>query len=424
MILPKKLNINDVRGWLFVIYVSLSSITTLPLWSMYQIQMQELVFILLFPLCLGYFQTRKFTRLDVCFALYLLVFAANVLIHRNKDTGLESVGTFYLVSMAFLWSRFLAEGKNMDIFMPRALKGMLWVAIGTGVAGFLLHLSGVYSGFGHIYVNYPYFGDIWRLDGLTWCNLLLSCLALASFFYTSFEKDNKTKLFVLALAVLIAALTVSKEIIVYIVLLAACIYWLHTEQLHKSHLFMLTGVLSVTMIVSTFFVFRPETRDIKVSAVSNESQVEYRPLTTVGGIAIHGTTYYYMAQSAIHMFHENPFGGIGSGRFMEKLNQYKENQLYPAKLEVYDTHDFYWGQLAETGMAYLIFLFFFLYEVYQLIKNRPGFANDVHVVLSVSMVFFLVTFLVGGSKHYRHFWVFLGIVNGYLLKKRVSELAS
>lgn len=413
---------NNMLGWLIIAYISSCCITTLSLFGIYQIQIPEVIFLLLIPLGIRYIKdTRQVTKLDTILFIYLIIFLVNAIFHPNAKTLTEVLGTFYVVIMSHIFSRFLSFKNNFEIYLPKAIYGLFFTSVISGLAGYLLHITGITNYFGHFYGNYPYFGDVWRLDGLTWCNLLVSCIMLSLLFLHIFEKDHKKLVYYTITGILVCALTLSKEIVILITILVMLYvsksYFVHYKK------FFAFGSCSVALFVGfmTFFAVRDKNLTFNESSISNNSQIGEEILFSGEGYAFHGTTYFYLAKSAAELFTENKVKGIGSGQFYDKILERQKIGKYPASLTPYDTHGFYLGQLSELGIFYLLFLGLFLFESIQFLQNKLQLDKVHLLVLSSILIYFLISYMVGGSKHYRHFWVFLGILNSYYLNNTIGR---
>lgn len=407
---------NSILGILIIAYAASCCITTLPFGGMLPIQISEIIFLFMLPFAPGYFRNVTVTRIDKILFLYLGIFLLNAAVHVEAVTRMEVAGTIYLVVMSLLLSRFFAEPGNYDKYLPKAMYGLYYTCIITGLGGYILHSLGISDYFGHIYGNYPYFGDIWRLDGLTWCNLLLSCIAFSTFFILSFEKKRERKILFAIAGLITGAFTVSKEMVIYAALLGIAASNFLSEK--KYHLLIKASclVLAVFMVCATFFAVKVKEEPLQSSHLTNETQIGEDVLFASGNFAFHGTTYFYMAKSAVTLLKDNILFGVGSGQFRDKLSELQEKGEYPPKLNVYDTHDFYLGQLSELGIFYMVFLVFFLRESFMILENKRNFDRELYIALVLTLSYFLISFLVGGSKHYRHFWVFLGLLNSCYIR--------
>jgi len=407
-------NLNVIVGWLFIGYISLCSVTTLPIFSIPQIQISEIFFILLLPLSFIYFKNRKCTSIDKLLFIYVSLFLINAIYHWNLTSTFETFGSIYLVLMSIILSRFLAYENNFNSYIKKSMLGLFGVTTITGVLGLLLHFLNIDHSFGSIYNDFPYLGDVWRLHGLSWSNLLLSCIALSSFYLILIDKKYTITFFIVLVSIIVTVFTLSKEIIIYSILMILGIY-LKKHFISKKIILGLVSILSIFMVWFTFFVFAPKGQSLEISKIGNPTQIVPIAVFNIGNYEFYGTTYFYMAKASLIFISQNPIWGIGSGQFSSQLQKAKSSGDYPSDLSVYDTHDFYWGQIAELGFLYVVFLGLLLVELYHLLNNRLQLEMKNFLFISLTFSYFLIAYLVGGSKHYRHFWIFIGIVNYFYL---------
>lgn len=409
-----KHTLNTYVGWCFVFYISCCCITDIAIFQLPQIQISELIFVGAFPFCFIYFDKIRLTNIDVALLAYVIVFMINAIYHQEKSIYLEAFGCIYLVVMSVLLSRFLAYQGNFSTYLPIAIKGLFVVSVLTGIVGLLLHYLNVDHSLGYIYKDFPYLGDVWRLNGYTWNNLLLSCIAFSSFYIIGFNSNVVKVLVFVFIALCISIFTLSKEILIFGGLLS---FGLLSRKyvMPKKTFFGIIIFLAIIMIWFTFFVSKPTSQSFEEAKINNSSQIDPNRLFSIAEYDFYGTTYFYMAKASIFMISNTPLVGIGSGKFSTELQDLQSKETYPPNLSVYDTHDFYWGQIAELGILYGIFLILFLLQFIRVLVNSLNLDKSQYIFIALSFSYFIISYLVGGSKHYRHFWVFIGILNYFYL---------
>jgi hypothetical protein len=267
-------------------------------------------------------------------------------------------------------------------------------------------------------------GDTVRLKGFTWCNLLLSAISLGLFFVHLFSYKKLVLYLIISGGIIVSLLTFSKEFVPFILLFMLMHFGLKTKyNLLYNCLPYFTILIASLMVVLTFFVIKPnynKTNYNTFSASSNTGVVNWNAGITVSNFTLYPTTYFYLFKNSLTFFKNHPYFGIGSGRFKLELDHLKENNAYPKSFQTDDTHDLYWGQVAELGVLYLFFLGGFFFLFIRIWKNNDLIIPvQYHTPIVYTFVFFFICFLIGGSKTYRHFWIFLAIVNSFYLRKEM-----
>lgn len=409
---------------LFLI-ISLSSITNLiKINNITFIQPQEIVFLISLPFIYLYLRnTISFTRLDKLILFYLSIFLCNLILNPSIETLIEVFGTFYLITLYFIVSRILVKSNNINLLIENSILGLLITSILTGLISYTFHALGITDRFMYRYYGFPYFGDVWRLNGFTWSNLLLSCISFCLFFLPKMKLNVIYKMGLTLIGFTIGLLTYSKEIIVLLSLFIFQLYSIYNNKFSRILLISYSAIISVPVIFFTFFVVKPTNMNRNDLNINNERQISKDAILKIGNLECYPTTYFFLFKSSIEMIKENPLSGIGSGKFYAALNNLKYK--YPEKFTSYDTHDFYWGQTAELGLLYILFLFFLFREILKIILNKNNLIPEkYHLTISLIFMYFLICYLVGGSKHYRHFWIFLGIVNAFILRRSEVKMSN
>jgi len=404
-----------------ILIIALSSITALlEIKGSRFIQPQEIVFLIFLPVNLSLLLNIKvFTFLDKLFSFYLLIFFINILANPSLTSLIETVGVTYLFTTYLIISRVFARGTDFDALLKNSIIGLLITSISIGTFSVLLHVFGFSDRFVSFYPKFPYLGDVWRINGFTWSNLLLSNIGFGLFFLVQIRIARIWKIILVSVGFCVGAFTLSKELVILFMLFTFLLYSFSKDRAPILFLLGYSGILATFAIVFTFFVLKPVDVTITDFNLENDTQIGSESILTINKIEFYPTTYFFLFKSSIEMIKQNPLFGLGSGRFKEELINLKG--IYPESLKKYDTHDFYWGQVAELGLLYVVFLVFFIRALGKIFFNE----NDIipkryHMIVSVTFLFFLICFLVGGSKHYRHLWIFFGIVNSFLIRDRNS----
>lgn len=407
-----------------ILIIAFASITELiEIKGTHFIQPSELVFLICSPI---YFlllrKERTFTKMDGLFLFYVLIFVVNLMLNPSAVTLFELLGVGYFYTLFLLISRVLAYSAEPDIFLTKAIVGLLGVSIFSGLLAYFLHILGLSDSFVYFYEGYPYFGDVWRVSGFSWSPILLSNICFCLFLLPQLGISGKWKVMLFILGFIVGCLTLAKEIVIFIALFAFLWYFRNAKGDRTKFLPLYSVPIAIAMVGLTFFVVKPAGLSKKEANLMNRGQIVQEPVFTTEKFELYPTTYYYLFQAAIALTRAEPITGVGSGRFKMELRELRKEGKYPGYFRVYDTHDFYWGQTAELGVIYLIFLVFFLKMAWEVIRNKDQFIpTQYHLSLSVIFIFFIITMMVGGTKHYRQFWIFLAIVNGFMLRNTLKN---
>lgn len=405
----------------FLLIISLAAITDfLKIKGHNFIQFSEIVFLVLLPFCFPLLKNLKFTRFDYLLIFYLLLHLGSFAIYQNFPTLAEFVGISYLFALYFLLSRFLSQVKNLDAFLTKAMVGLCTVAIVTGLISYLLHLFGITSKFMVFYRDYPYFGDVWRLRGFSWFNLLFSNICLCLFFLVILPIRTSWKYILTISGLLISLLTYSKELVLFLALYALLLASFRYKPLKNLKLLTVYSfALAVFMSTTTFFVIKPSHLSKANFNIENSKQIGAEAVFSIGQFDFYPTTYYFLFDGAIQLIPKAPLTGIGAGMFPEELDLLREQGRYPESISSLVVHDFYWGPTAELGLLYLVFLIWLFMELYALATNKARvFPEKYRFMLLLTFIFFLITFAIGGSKTYRQLWIFFAILNCFYLRAK------
>lgn len=404
--------------WLtYIILASNSNLWKLPYLDS-KFQLSEILFLFLFPLSIPLLKKIKYTPIDFLFLGYASLFIINVFFHPELNVLLEVSGTLYLVGMYFLLSRFLAQVPQIDTYLTKAFLGLLAFACISATIGYLLYVFGVSTRYVIDYKNYPYFGDVVRWRGFSASpNMLSSIICVSIFFIQSSTIKPLQKWLLTLLALGIAALTFSKELAAFFALL---LFMLVIPKLFKTLPLKITipyfSLLALVMVALTFFIYVPKQLEANLN-YDNKEVIAHEPILSTAQLDVIPTSYYYLFQSAKTFAAQHPIAGIGVGNFQFELKKLKEQGGYPSNIPIYETHDFYWGQIAEIGFTYFIFLFFLAWGYLHLIKNKAGVFNErYHLFFVISIIFILIESAIINTQHYRHYWIFFAIINNFYLR--------
>lgn len=95
------------------------------------------------------------------------------------------------------------------------------------------------------------------------------------------------------------------------------------------------------------------------------------------------------------------------GNFKQEIENKKEIGQYPATFNSYEAHDSYFGIVAQLGFGYLMFLISFFYSIVSIYKRLD---YQVKYPILLFLLYMMFESLSIGSLHYRHYYVFFGLL--------------
>ncbi len=390
-------------------------IVALPFFE-YKVQLFELVF-LGFIVYIGIKNIRllefdKWLKIDRALLFLLLLSVVNVLVHPESQVLLENMGTIYLIAVYYIISRVLRHSRDIQNVLRLGF-GSLAVAM-IVVCSFLILLyfimdikHGIY-----VYKNYPYLGNVIRLQGLSSSpGLLVSCIAFCMFMFQTAPIKKRNWLLPVLLFIL-AFLTLSKEFFwsCFLLLMYGFVQKFDLEK--QWWPYVTIGLVSIGILFFVFFL-PCQNRDCL-----KKSHVLGNPIKVTEKISIRPTSYFYLQKSALAQIVTHPIFGVGFGNYQKNNQAYKMAGFVPNNIPAYEPHDNFLSRVAEYGIGYLIFILLFfdgLGELYQRIKLRidAKFAG----ILLFLIIYIIIEGLYLGSMHFRHYWVTLGMFAGLILNE-------
>lgn len=364
----------------------------------------------------------KWTTIDravLCFAIALLL---NLATHFSVANCIEILGCFYLIFFYVFASRLLANGLDRGFVLKWGMLGNIGVCFLIGIIGCLLHLFINDHGYFRFYENYPYFGDTWRLIGLSSNNIIMTCLGMSILFIPFLKLRSIVEFPLIIFSIFICLLTYNKEIVVLIPLIVL-VYFYNSKKkyIHDKLVGIFYIGLSLISIFFTFFAFHKSNFNYEQTPIYNPEQVNTVVEFSFLNFDFHGTTYFYLFKNSISAFFENPIFGIGFNGLKSYITSHRDEGSYPIDLKLYGSHDMYWGPAAELGLFYILFLFLLGFAFKQLLSIKANIDTITYNSLIAVFLFFGISYFISGSVQYRHLWVFLAIVNSYLLSNQQSS---
>lgn len=385
-----------------------------------KIQPTELVFLLLAPLAIWTYGTSLWPR-DVFLRIGLGAYlGANVLsaaLSQNLSAGLEALGRIYLVLLALIVARYVADAP-----VERGRKLLDWFLYGTALlalctyAGYAWALGGELNSMVQVYGNYPYLGTVLRAKGFTaGAGMLIIVLLLPTLYAWRGWRSGRLRIWWFVLLLPLAGLTFAKEVLLLglgLLLIDPWVQQFFSGRGRRMRGFVVAAV-AITFWLGTHFIVQDRQ--------PFEDSDLYGTNYTAGTLVWEGkdkqvvqTSYLELKKAALSVTAQHPVLGVGPGQFGRALPAEKAAGRYPANLPDYDPHSTWLGALAETGIFGFIGLLLLVAAFWQLLRTIPPgtFPND--VLLSI-LLFLLLTAIMSVSKdvmNFRFIWFGLGILLG------------
>jgi len=374
----------------------------------YKLQISEILFLLLMIFSTVSFvkiKNLKLNKIDISFLFLSFLYILNFIFHFQDDVLIYIIGGFYLIFLYFIFSQYLinCELESIKYIFKKSADIGFWTLVGIGIIGFGLYYFFEYSKFVLVYHNYPYFGDVFRIKGFSYSpNLYISLLSFFTILKVAFSRLNYYHILIVFGLVL---MSLTKEGLILLSILFAIV-------LYKNKINYKFGIGSIIAagilyVFSSFFI---------VSFKKNNSSVETEKITRVqtekpifenNVLKLYPTTYYEVFKGGVIMSFENPFVGVGIGKFQIELSKLKNRNLYPKYFQSYQPVDSYFGYSAQLGLFYFIFVILFIRAV---IRKLSEFPINIKFYFTLFLLYIMFESMALGSFHFRHYYIFLAIM--------------
>lgn len=361
---------------------------------------------------------RRVTFLDWVVLVHLSSVLLSLLLYPHLQVLKEAIGTFYLGGCYLLFSRLFY--RFQDKFKKLVQTGFeLAIYSGLFLAGaaVVLVLFGNGSVLFYPYHNYPYWGDVLRLQGFASSpNLFFSNLSLATIFL--FAMDQK-KYKVLTISTLfVCLLTLSKGLL----LLMGLLLFVTCRQGKGGNLFCTKDLIylssiGILYVFLTWFTLRFDTELIRFNQQLNTEQMAPEPILDFNGISLHATTHFALQRASLQLIEDNGMIGCGFGNYKDGVEQLRIEGKYPQKFASYDPHDFYFAQIAELGFTAIVFLLLLPVTLIHTFRGLKFLNPAMRNAFLLSILFMMLESTCIGSLHFRHYWLLLAVLNGYYVVK-------
>ena len=369
---------------------------------------------LFFPLALWSFrrevteQVRRYRWLSLALAGYLLANFISATVAGSMAALVEAGARVYLGLLAYI---VLA---HVECYGIRSVASW-WRITTAGVAvaciltymGLLLGLSG--PGGWIVYVpDYPIFGTVYRLRGTATVFGMMYMLLLPGLLlcYARLRAGRGSGAIVV-LILLAAAVTLAKENVLFFIG-AVLLELRHRATSFHGPLLLVAAGLVGFLLLSTHFLVQPRGQDLMATIYTSG-----RTVYTGEDYVIAETNYTANKRAALIIGRENPWFGVGPGRFQDHTDDLVLHSQYPAHFGRFNPHSAWTGAFAETGLLGLLGL---IALVASLLYYRPAHWT----VAAVLLLLFLVASVFKDVMNFRGLWVLVGL---YLAGTTAREVA-
>lgn len=384
-----------------------------------KIQLTELLFpvvLILFPFA-GFkvwklSKNEKIATFFLCF--YLISNVISALLSKEISSLLEAAGRIYLaiffVILLFYFRQFDNAELKKRVCTIFVLMGALFSVL--CLSGYCLLMLNIKTSFLSHYIEYPYLGTIYRVQGPTFTPTMLVTILMTSLFFALpafYELNWKKSLLLFLSGIILTAciLTFSKTLI--LIFGGIGLWGLRKMGLKKSYLTVYFLFIILISIISTHFVFLTKGSG-QYEKYKHQHFFTDRFTVSVGNTEIYETSYLSLKKVAADVFIENPFWGIGPGNFNTEVEKRIKAGDLSRNMMSYDPHSTYLGTLAENGLFGFVticgFLIFLLAPFLSLIKMKQ---EPFNLILFLLITSFLIEAISTDILNFRHFWVLSAI---------------
>lgn len=412
---------------LYIVLCCFPHLTKLPITG-YKLQPSELIFFLLsififtqksFYIYLTNTFTAMFKKkayLILSISFYLSVVFISTGFNFFKTTLLETIGVLYLVTAFFVLFYIFSHDRfgNPGIWKKRLIFSMI-IAGASGLVGWFFHMLGFENPTG-IVRNYPYFGEVFRLQGFTATPAFFFNIVGTAFIMIWMSDDRKAEfnsgkilLFILGAALV---LTLSKSLL--IILICILLFEVLKKDIPKNLKtigFITAFGIFIFLQTATHFLFVSSETATTEETFIDDTYVSNLPIYQSGDFCILETNYLLYKRSAIIAGYRNPLFGVGLGQhtyFLQNL------ATEPAYIDKYhgqsgDSHSTFTGMFGELGILgflSVIFLFMTLFKVTMHLPSQFWW----------TVLFFTLESINADIMNFRHFWIFIALIAAFAAK--------
>ncbi len=353
-------------------------------------------------------QIKKLNHLDQLLLTLLLIYTFNVFYHFTKS-GIFDLITLYLLAISYLViSRSYLLGVNSKDLSTWYKYAIILTFI-TSVIGYICYF---WTSEMNItldqYPNYPYFGNIYRSQGLTINpNSLSVLISLYIIFTLSLLEFNTKSFYYILLSIITITLTLTKEMVLiwFVFFIFLLIKFFEKKNLKLLNLlgiiFLLFYIFSINFVLCYEDCF-DKTWSLGPSIVQINENLHLRP-----------TGYYFLSKVEFYFFSNHPIMGIGFGNVQHFIMNLSNDMIYPTYMPPLESHTLLSGILAQFGYFSLLIILTVviyskrLFKDIILLKNK----NLLFIFFTTFWVLIYASFGLVDFLFNRHVWISLGTLS-------------
>jgi len=373
----------------------------------------ELIFLLFIPFILlqRHFFFKNLHKIDYLLLIYAVWNLITSIYSNESSSIIESIGKIYLIVVYFLYKEYLIHNQFIKRLnnLLKSFYFLFVILLFLGIAGWLVAYLG-YSKIGvYIYPNYPYFGTVYRLQGLTgtptmYISILTCCLILCG----DYLFGSKSSKLLLVGAFCCILLTFSKSIL----LLGVALIFSYFSSLNFKIRITMTFLIAFLFFLTTNFYFA------KGTTMLNTSVINPVALFQVGDISIHETIYWSRKKVLVQQILDYPIFGLGVGNSNQQLISQDYGHIYSKEFDKNcDPNCTYLGVFAELGFIGVLICCFVLLE-FMIILKRLSYIHELGWALVICFLIGSIEAMNTDMLNFRHYWVILGISVGMFVNKK------
>lgn len=422
---------------LIELYIILFSIRILVLPNLEKkLQPGDILFFVIFMTALTQLPSLKkirFLRFDITVIFWLLTHIITYFFHPTKESLLELIGTIYLVTL-YASINILLIDKSKEYIRNLFFRGIglsAFVLMFFGLVGVLMVALGYPNMFVMECLRFPYFGDIYRMKGLTGHPIMMASInglfllvLITEFIAIENTKNVFWKKLTLGMLIIGLPFAFAKSIVVTFI----CSIGIFMNKYIKQYRYTAILVFSTLLI---FYTFSTHFVLVKKFVFENQKDNMFlfldkaNPLLSVGDNFLIKTGYALLKEKAWYIFTQNPLVGIGAGNInVEPFAIDKPNYAF---IKGFDPHSSITGSLAEMGiLGFLAFFSIFIIafrEIYLLLKTNLNSKDLLLLYGFLGIFIFMICEAISTDvMNFRHFWLIFAFFAAWMRKFSVSKI--
>jgi hypothetical protein len=392
-----------------------------------KLQLTEIFFLLTLPFVpykkIWSYQLNTNNTFIKLVLLYLMFDLTSSILSHQAGSLFESLGRFYLFAFFLILNYHFSTFKT-DELLSQIFYLFIFCTICLAIMaiyGYIMISLNKWTPYYLFFLNYPYFGSIYRLRGPTiHPSMLISLVTFPLIYFMGIFKGSRIKQIVtigFILLFICAFLTFSKSLL--LIAFAAVVFLLkRLGVISKATLFITTLIFTLAMIFITHVIVinknSTEAKNFQSTNFTSDRVLfendHYKALEA---------SYLTLKKVELKMAAEHPLFGVGTGNFNKQLHVYKKLGLFPQKLPDFDPHSTYLGALAENGLfAAAMLLIVFIYVFIKFIKTPNLFQDNFLLALFLIYLSFLIDGIATDILNFRHLWLFFALALTYLQQSK------